>query len=333
MKILHVLISRVSLPPEKYGGTQRVIWSLAQAQRQQGHEVRFLWGEAPRVPPGTIVAKRHQPLNPLIGDWPDIVHFHRAPDEPIDKPFVVTEHFNATAACEYHPNTIFLSKQHAAIHHGHCFVYNGLDWSDYGEPEFHPKQQYLHFLGKARIATKNLSGAIATAGLAGRKLAVLGGPRFKLGRGGYAYFTPRVRFKGMVGGEHKHSLIRQSQGLLLPVRWHEPFGLAYTESLYLGCPVFATPYGAIPEIVSEPELGCLATDATALAEAMADMSRYDRRLCHEVAKTRFGHLQMAAGYQQYYEQVLDGQPLHQQAPYATTDLTALLPFNGERSGQ
>ena len=56
MKILHVLVSRVSLPPPKYGGTQRVIWSLAQAQRAQGHEVRFLWGDAPQVPAGTIVA-------------------------------------------------------------------------------------------------------------------------------------------------------------------------------------------------------------------------------------------------------------------------------------
>lgn len=326
MKILHVLVSRVSLPPPKYGGTQRVIWSLAQAQRAQGHEVRFLWGDAPQVPAGTIVAKKGQALNPLIGDWPDIVHFHRAPDEPISKPFVVTEHFNAGGPQQYHLNTVFLSRQHAAIHHGHCYVYNGLDWSDYGEPCFTPKGKYFHFLGKARIATKNLSGAIATAKQAKAKLAVLGGPRMKLGKGGYIHFDRHVSFKGMVGGEHKHNLIRQSNGLLLPVRWHEPFGLAYTESLFLGAPVFATPYGAIPEIVSEPELGFLSTKAEELAAAMADMSPYNRRMCHEVAKERFGHMQMAQGYQQCYETVLDGQTLHQTAPYAETDLTALLPF-------
>lgn len=326
MKIMHVLVSRVSLPPPKYGGTQRVIWSLAQAQKAQGHEVRFLWGDAPSVPPGTIIAKKGESLNNLIGDWPDIVHFHRAPDEHIDKPFVVTEHFNANSARTYHPNTIFLSKKHAAIHHGQCFVYNGLDWSDYGEPGFSPKSDYFHFLGKARIATKNLAGAINTTKQAGRKLAVLGGPRIKLGRGGYIYWDRNVSFKGMVGGEYKHNLIRQSQGLLLPVRWHEPFGLAYTESLFLGCPVFATPYGAIPEIVSEKEMGFLSTDHTELAAAMEDMSQYNRKLCHEVARERFGHLQMAQGYQQYYQQVLDGVPLHSSAPFATEDLTALLPF-------
>ncbi|WP_218354366.1 glycosyltransferase [Alteromonas lipotrueiana] len=327
MKILHVLVSRVSLPPLKYGGTQRVIWALAQAQRDHGHEVRFLWGDAPRVPAGTTVAKKGQALNPLIGDWPDIVHFHRAPDEPISKPFVVTEHFNAGGPQTYHQNTIFLSRRHAAIHNAHRFVYNGLNWSDYGQPEFSPRGNYLHFLGKARVATKNLTGAMDVARQANKKLSVLGGPRIKLGRGGYIHLARHVSFKGMVGGETKNNLIRQSQGLLLPVRWHEPFGLAYTESLYLGCPVFATPYGAIPEIISEPEVGFLSASGTELAHAVSDLSGYDRRLCHELAVERFGHYKMAKGYEACYQQVLDGQPLHANAPYADTNLTELLPFS------
>ena len=47
------------------------------------------------------------------------------------------------------------------------------------------------------------------------------------------------------------SLLNASRGLIFPVRWHEPFGLAVIESLYFGCPVFATPYGALPELVQE----------------------------------------------------------------------------------
>ena len=62
--------------------------------------------------------------------------------------------------------------------------------------------------------------------------------------------SQRIRFHGMVAGERKSALLRQSSGLIFPVVWHEPFGLAVVESLYMGAPVFATPYGALPEIVT-----------------------------------------------------------------------------------
>ena len=58
-------------------------------------------------------------------------------------------------------------------------------------------------------------------------------------------------FLGQVDDITKKYVIERSQGLIFPVKWHEPFGLAVTESLYLGAPVFATPYGSLPELVNE----------------------------------------------------------------------------------
>ena len=71
----------------------------------------------------------------------------------------------------------------------------------------------------------------------------------------------------MVGGTQKTGLLNASRGLIFPVRWHEPFGLAVIESLYFGCPVFSTPYGALPELVPV-HCGVLSDQASVLAEAV-----------------------------------------------------------------
>ena len=97
--------------------------------------------------------------------------------------------------------------------------------------------------------------------------------------------------------------------------WHEPFGLAIIESLYLGCPVIATPYGSLPELVSE-ETGFLSDSESALAQALAGAGRFDRRACHESVKRRFSHLAMARAYQQCYERVLAGEALNPAPPVA-----------------
>jgi len=324
MKILHVLLSRLSLPPLKYGGTERVVWSLAQAQQKEGHEVRFLWRKAKQLPADTIIYDKSVPLPEQIGDWPDVVHFHWPYDGQLHKPFICTEHGNANFPRSYPINTVFLSKNHADNHGATCYVYNGLDWREYGEPNLTTPKSYHHFLGKAKAQTKNLEGAIAIAKKANTRLRVLGGSRVNITRKPFIYLERMVHFHGMVGGAKKFDLIKHSRGLIAPSRWHEPFGLAITESLYLGVPVFATPFGSLPELIAREDIGFLSTNYQALADAAADFSRFDRRACHEVAKQQFGMAQMEVGYRQAYEKVIHGENLNASAPSASESFIKLL---------
>jgi hypothetical protein len=326
MKILHVMVSRLSLPPKDYGGTERIVWGLLMAQQAAGHEVRLLWGNAPELPKN---ASRYDPAKSMreqIGNWPDIVHFHQPFDGELDVPYISTEHGNAEGARTYGQNTVFLSARHAANHHADCYVHNGLDWTEYGQPNLGKPQNYVHFLGKAKWPIKNLAGAVAVSKQAGATLHVLGGVRFSLSSRGF-YFHPdlHLRFHGMVGGEQKNQLVRNSQGLIFPVRWHEPFGLAIIESLYLGTPVFATPYGAIPEIITRPDIGLLSTSYTELAEAVRNIKNYDREACHHYAKTSFDHLTMAAAYQRCYDKVLAGEVLNSSVPFSEQSWHQMLP--------
>lgn len=314
------------MPPPKYGGTQRVIWALSQAQLAYGHEVRFLWGNAKSIPSTASVYRQDVPMATQVGDWPDIVHFHYPYEGELHKPFVCTEHFNSDHERTYPVNTIFLSQKHAAINAADCFVYNGLDWSRYGEPNLSNPADYFHFIGKVRHKTKNARGALRVAKLANAQLRVLGGRRLYIGRGFYFYYDTRARFHGMVGGSKKHDLVRNSKGLICPVRWHEPFGLVFIESLYLGVPVFATPYGSLPELIESQAIGFLSSDSLELADAVMRVAKFDRRLCHEIARTKYGADTMARNYMTCYERVIGGEQLNRQPPKTSVYLNELLPF-------
>ena len=207
---------------------------------------------------------------------------------------------------------MFLSQNHAQRYGSTEYVYNGLDWDAYGPVDFERPRSHYHFLGKAAWSVKNVRGAIAVARRAGVELDVLGGKRFNIKGGLRLTLSSRVHFHGMVGGGQKFGLLNASRGLILPVRWHGPFGLAIIESLYFGCPVFSTPYGALPELIA-PEYGALADSAQALADAI-QQRQFDARACHAYAKQRFHARAMAQAYVRVYERVLDGEQLNPQAP-------------------
>jgi len=318
MRIL--LVSQTSIPVFAYGGTERVIWDLGYALSRLGHDVTYLVAAGSTCPFAQVL-----PINPnldlrqQIPPGFDIVHFQFNPNFNLDQdflsPYVLTEHGN-TAGDQLLPlNTVFVSKNHAERHGSNQYVHNGLNWATYGSVDFNASRRHHHFLGKAAWRVKNVTGAIDVALAADVKLAVLGGSRLNIKRGFRFTWSRHIDFYGMVGGTEKFSLLNASNGLIFPVRWHEPFGLAVIESLYFGCPVFSTPYGALPELVS-PEYGYLSTSAREMSEAVVNLS-FDPRRCHAYVMDAFNAQTMARRYIEKYEQVLNGQALSSRPPHAS----------------
>jgi glycosyltransferase involved in cell wall biosynthesis len=318
MRIL--LVSQTSIPVYAYGGTERVIWDLGYALSQLGHQVTYLVATGSTCPFAEVLhIDPAIDLRTQIPDGIDIVHFQFKPefslDEDFTKPYVVTEHGNTAADNVLPINSIFVSKNHAARHGSDQFVHNGLNWDAYGPVDFDVRRQHHHFLGKAAWRVKNVAGAIDVALDAGVELAVMGGIRLNLKRGFRFTWSRRIQFHGMVGGHEKFRLLNTSNGLIFPVRWHEPFGLAVIESLYFGCPVFATPYGALPELVGS-EHGCLSASKADLVSSIQEQS-FDMRACHQHAVAYFNAETMARCYLEKYEQVLAGERLSKNHPRAT----------------
>ena len=119
----------------------------------------------------------------------------------------------------------------------------------------------------------------------------------------------------MVGGEEKNKFLQGSRGLIFPVKWHEPFGLAITESLYFGAPVFGTPYGSLPELIT-PEVGYLSSSRTAMISHLSSNPSYSPHKCHEYARDLFNSKVMALKYLGLYEKVLNGETLNKVQPTA-----------------
>jgi glycosyltransferase involved in cell wall biosynthesis len=167
-------------------------------------------------------------------------------------------------------------------------------------------------LGKAAWRLKNVSGAIDIAKRLEFPLYVLGGNRFNFKRGIRLTFTPKAKFFGMVGGQEKLNLLNTSRGLIFPVRWHEPFGLAIIESMYFGCPIFSTPYGAIPELVPQ-QCGELSTSSDKLIQAIRDRE-IDPFVCHQHVVDEFNVKNMMYGYLEKYKIAINGKYLNQKQP-------------------
>ncbi len=309
-----VIVYPGKIPVYKYGGTGRDIWYEGQELTGMGHRVTYLTGAGSHSPFADV--KVYNPVVPVqdqLPDGVDVVHFHFTPREPVKVPYMVTIHGNPGFGEEIDINTVFVSKDHARRYGSEMFVYNGMDWDDYGAVDLNGRRTHFHFLGNAAWRVKNLRGAIQVTRMAREQLVVLGGNRLNF-RMGFR-FTPdrHVRFKGFVGGEKKFGAMRYSKGLLFPVLWEEPMGLAIIESLYFGAPVFGTPYGSLPELVPA-DAGFLSNSASSLAEAITQADHYNPTWCHQYATDCFNARVMTENYVKLFEKVIRGEKLNPVIP-------------------
>ncbi|MDO4895947.1 MAG: glycosyltransferase family 4 protein [Moraxella sp.] len=324
MKILHVLLTRIPIPPVKYGGTERVLWALYQGQKELGHEVRFLT-KYPNNHPDALLFDDKKSLEEQVGGWADIIHFHFLYRGELKTPFVCTTHNQQVTPATFPKNTIFLGELHAKRSGGKAYVHNGLYWNDYGEPNLNKGLDYVHFLANAKYKDKNLKDSIDIARQANKKLHIIGSKRYclKWRKDGkyqpYFYFGNDLIFHGMLGGELKNHVIKHSQALIFPVLNYEAFGLAMIESLYFGCPVIGSHCGSLPELIIK-EVGISTQSKSQMVEILKNVGQFNRKTCHEYARENFNHLTMSKKYLDYYEKVLNGQSLHDIEPAVTKNL-------------
>ena len=313
------------IPVTKYGGIQRIVWWLGKELVRRGHRVTYLVGAGSTCPFAEVLSyDPDRGLNEQIPETADVVHLYVPPNEPLTKPYLIHMESN-TRQAEHDINTVFVSRQHAARHGSTCFVYNGLDPEDYTKPNLAAKRDYLHFLAKAAWRVKNVRGAIKIAQQSNNRLHVLGGTRLNFHMGFRFTIDPRICFHGMVGGAKKDALLNGSKGLLFPVVWHEPFGIAITESMFYGCPVFATPYGSLPELVDQ-DSGFLSDQQAELVDALPQAPSFDAKKIHERVMDCFSVGPMVVSFLRLYEKILNGEPLNRTVPTYPAEGPLPLPF-------
>ncbi len=106
----------------------------------------------------------------------------------------------------------------------------------------------------------------------------------------------RIAYLGEVSEEEKVNLMGGARGFLFPIQWEEPFGLVMAESLACGTPVITTGWGAAPEVVEDGVTGFVVDGPADFPAAMRALDRIDPAVCRAQAEHRFSPKAMALRY-------------------------------------
>ncbi len=334
MRIAQVAPLYVPVPPDRYGGTERVIHDLTEALVARGHEVTlFASGDSrtsarlvPAVPRAlwrdasadAVAAhfRMHAEVFALAAEF-DVIHTHtdyfafpyiaRSPAAVLTTLHGRTDAPELRALLRLFPEAhiVCISRSQERLvpeANRSATVYHGLPLEHY---RFDASGgEGLLFLGRMS-PEKAPHVAIDVAVAAGMPLTLAG----RIDPVNRDYFErevrprlahPSIRFAGEVSDEERLELLRGARALLFPIDWPEPFGLVMAEAMACGTPVVARPKGAAPEVVVHGVTGFLADTHAQLVEAAHATSRLDRAACRRHVEANFSVAAMVARYEEVY---------------------------------
>ena len=312
MKIL--IFHPVKLPVLQYGGSERVLMWLAKTLTKLGHEVSVFAAPGSSMPPGIGCMTDPTDLKNQAKNF-DVIHGFSRIDPEIESlargKVLVTIQGNGKPGEVFHRNTVFVSRDHAKRHGTQVFVYNGLDPDELLYSESKRPNRFL-FLSKTSWKVKNLKGAMQFASHYHQNLWIAGGERpyflrakCKLKR----LFGSDDKWVGLVDQKQKARFLIEGKAMLFPLLWNEPFGLVITESLVSGTPVFAHPYGSVPELLEfAPQ--CLMKSEDDWKNALTGKIQMPNpKQCRDWVLAHFDQVSMTKNYLKLYEKIANGRNL------------------------
>lgn len=342
LRIAQVVPPLERVPPEAYGGTERVVIELVRELVARGHEVTT-FASADSDVPGELEPTVPRALRPAgFGDDPsgwflttmlkvedrqdqfDVVHSHlewysTVLRRAIRRPFVATFHgrldgpWSRDAFADRPDGYVAISQSQASVHPDvpWTIVYNGLTLDD--APFERRRSDDLVFVGRV-APEKGIVEAIEIAQKAGRHLTIAAklGPTRDEQEFNAAVFEPAlkaagpsVEFLGEVAGAERDRLFASCHAVLMPGSWPEPFGLVAIEALACGAPLLVRNVGALGEIVRDGVDGFFGDDATELAFLVDRVAELDRAAIRASVIDRFSARRMADSYEALYRRLLD----------------------------
>lgn len=343
MKIAMIAPLALPVPPDSYGGTERVIYCLIEGLIKLGHDVTLFGAEGSKIsgkvdttfggritglpldrPNVYQVLKRIDHIISISGQF-DIIHNH---DGALPMCFasqfkcklVTTTHTDLSRAVGddkmkqllFRENNIvsISDSQRKGFPEGKYVgtVYNGT--VDLNEYKLGQGGDYLVWIGRFN-PYKGAGEAIEVAKKANKKIILAG----KVEEENLEYYKTEIEPKfnnqdvvyiGEVGLEKKIELFQNAEAMLMPISWEEPFGLVMIEAMACGTPVIAFNRGSVSEVVKEGVSGFVVApgDIDSMVTSVGKLKQIDRGMCRQYMADNFSIEKMVEGYGKIYQQLL-----------------------------
>lgn len=345
MKIALLAPFEESVPPEKYGGTELIVFYLAEILSKRGHDVFLFATESSKTTANLIpifpqairkevyaldMKKREaikyigvgKVINELKKLDIDIIHNHIGwrflPFAPLfSMPTLTTLHGPLNTGYQKFVYEQFKEANFVSISNSQrkflpslnyaATIYNGIDIKTL---KFSNKpKDYFAFLGRMS-PEKGPVQAIRIAKKAGVKLKVAA----KVDAVDAEFFMKEVKplidnkqivFLGEIDPSKKSDFLRNARGLIAPIQWEEPFGLFFIEAMACGTPVITLKRGSAPEVVKDGESGFVLENINDAAKAVKNVDQIKRGNCRKWVEENFTAEKMVENYEKIYRKILN----------------------------
>jgi glycosyltransferase involved in cell wall biosynthesis len=343
MRIAHVAPLYESVPPKRYGGTERVVSYLTEELVRLGHDVTLFASGDSETSAHLVAAcpralwhasdcretlPHHVRLMELVFRNVarfDVIHFHC---DYLHFPLLRRQSCPSVTTLhgQLHPPdlqalfTEYAEVPLVSISDAQRRPIPGANWQAtvyHGLPrDLHTLRRrpgdYLAFLGRIS-PQKRLDRAVAIARRAGMKLKAAA----KVYPEEAGYFNEVIKpllhesrsfveFVGEVGGRDKDELLGNAFALLFPIDWPEPFGLVMIEALACGTPVIAWRNGSVPEVIQDGVTGFVVDSEEEGVRAVGRVAGLSRAACRQAFEERFDAARMTRDYLDVYRRLVYG---------------------------
>jgi glycosyltransferase involved in cell wall biosynthesis len=338
MKIAQIAPLFERVPPQFYGGTERVVFYLTERLLATDHKVTlFASGdsmtraklvsccdEALRLNENVTDASPYHVIQldqvQELADEFDIVHFHTELlhfplARQLGRKAITTLHGrldfpDLQPFFKYFSDVQVVSVSNAQRQplpsvNWQGTIYHGLPSESLTGPSTAPRD-YLVFLGRI-CPEKRPDRAIDIARTAGISLRIAA----KVDKVDIPYWNGVIKpmigensgvdYIGEVDEGEKRILLRDALALLNPIDHPEPFGLAMIEAMACGTPVIAYRRGSVPEILDHGVSGFIVDTFEEAVQAVKDVDLLDRRQVRSAFESKFTAERMTEDYIKLYE--------------------------------
>ncbi|WP_316782804.1 glycosyltransferase family 4 protein [Pedobacter frigiditerrae] len=336
MKIAIIADPFIPIPPQNYGGIERIIDFLSHGLTAKGHDVLLVANkdsstsiELLKFPAqsGSLIShlENVKVISKLYRFKPDIIHsFGRLAyllpffnskipklmsyqREPTIKQIVNAKKIFKKNTLSFTGCSSYISNQISPYAPSYP-IFNGVDLGIYHFNAIVSDHAPLVFLGRIE-PIKGTHIAIEVAQRTGKKLVIAGNIpsvyQDYFHQDIKPHLNEQISYIGPVDDVQKNILLRNASGFLMPIEWNEPFGIVMAEAMACGTPIIGFNRGSVSEVIINGLNGYSCNTIDEMVDLIDKIPQLDRKKVRQDCEKRFSSIVIIDQYLDLYQKMIN----------------------------